>query len=200
MKAKRFVPQLESLESRLNPGKIVLLQNVVGPGLGQHILAQIASPQVNNDNAAGKVNFVSQRTMYANVGEIDMVFEVENSGGISEYWFETGVTNLTPRAWTAFDFQLGFGTGAGFVLAPALSGEGLDFDVPAYDPTPFQSVAIYQSLMHEHSWIQWYNGLMQLNAVNEFFLMIDVPDFDPAQMPPGARPRPDTGLRFARSL
>jgi hypothetical protein len=55
-----------------------------------------------------------------------------------------GVHNGTGIDWTDYHLELGFGTGAGFVISPP--GDGLDFDAPDLDSpyvfAPFTSVTV----------------------------------------------------------
>ena len=97
-------------------------------------IAPLAAP--NNDDAVGTSPndiWVTQKD-YAVVAPVDIVFDVEPSGGVTEYSFREGVQNSTGIDWTGYTLQLGFGTGAGFV--PSTDGDDLDFDDPDYTSPP----------------------------------------------------------------
>lgn len=89
----------------------------------------------NNDDVAGQSPnelFVTQKH-YTGIGPVDLVFDVVNSGGTTEYYFKEGVQNSTGLDWTSYHLELGFGTGVDFVKST--SGDGLDFDAPDYNST-----------------------------------------------------------------
>ncbi|TWT42502.1 choice-of-anchor F family protein [Botrimarina hoheduenensis] len=93
------------------------------------------SPPVapNNDNAVGTSPnsiFVTQKD-YRAIGPVDLVFDVTDTGGVTEYLVMEGVQNSTGLDWTSYHIELGFGEGAGFVKS--LPGDGLDFDSPDFD-------------------------------------------------------------------
>ena len=84
----------------------------------------------NNDDVAGtSPNFiqVAQKAYHA-IGPVDLVFDVVDTGGVTEYLFLEGVTNFTGVDWSAYRLELGFGHGVGYVQS--LSGDELDFDTP----------------------------------------------------------------------
>lgn len=92
-------------------------------------------PAPNNDDVAGdspNTFFVLQKD-YTAIGPVDLVFDVIDSGGTTEYRFEEGIFNNTGIDWTGYHMELGFGQGAGFVKSTA--GDGLDFDAPDYNST-----------------------------------------------------------------
>ena len=70
---------------------------------------------------------------YRGVEHIDIVFEVMDTEGVTEYTFIEGVQNSSGSDWESYHIQLGFGTGDDFVLSPP--GDGLDFDAPLYNST-----------------------------------------------------------------
>ena len=96
--------------------------------------ATITPPVViNNDNAVGTSSntlWVTQKD-YTAIGPVDLVFDVIDSGGTTEYLVVEGVQNSTGLDWSGYHLELGFGIGAGFVKSAA--DDGLDFDSPDYD-------------------------------------------------------------------
>lgn len=87
----------------------------------------------NNDNVVGdspNIFFLTQKD-YRAIGPVDLVFDVRDTGGTTEYYIQEGVQNSTGLDWTGYHLELGFGTGAGFVKSTP--GDGLDFDSPDYD-------------------------------------------------------------------
>ena len=63
---------------------------------------------------------------YTAIGPVDLVFDLIDGGGTTEYIILEGVSNSSGIDWTGYHIELGFGVGAGFVKSTA--GDGLDFD------------------------------------------------------------------------
>jgi PEP-CTERM motif len=172
--------------------------NVVGRSIGD-------PPSPNNENSVGpSPNVVGLNKDFAGVGPIGIEFTILNSGitipGTTEYFFDElrglGIINHTGVAWTDFHFELGFGSGAGFVQANPASG--LDFDTPNRDPTP--TASNFTILNHQAETIDWSGGSI-LNGQTAFFTFsVDVPDWS-AAIPVGFETRDSqgniTGYRFA---
>ncbi|MCI0379793.1 MAG: hypothetical protein L0215_19610 [Gemmataceae bacterium] len=209
-----FVPRLEELESRLTPGRIVAMPApaATGPGLqngGLYFIVGGDTPTPNNDNVFNKVNFHSQDVSFGATGFIDIEFTIDNTLGISEYWFEARVTNRTGVSWNGFIAEVGFGTGSSFAPAAPLAGEGLDFDWPDRDPAPFNGInpnnppaEFFPDVLHDHSLIVWSRGatgnLLPNGQMGTFFFHIDVPDFTLSQMNPSVQT--PTGYRMTLRL
>lgn len=87
----------------------------------------------NNDNQVGvSPNLVQVlQKNYVGIGTVDLVFDVSDTGGTTEYRINEGVANNTGLVWSGYHIELGYGIGAGFV--PATPGGGLDFDAPDHD-------------------------------------------------------------------
>ena len=101
------------------------------------VAGEVVNPPValNNDNVIGPSSntiFVLQKD-YTAIGPVDLVFDVINTGGVTEYAVIEGVQNNTGLDWGSYHVELGFGNGAGFVKSA--SGDGLDFDSPDFDST-----------------------------------------------------------------
>lgn len=87
----------------------------------------------NNDNVVGtspNTIFILQKD-YVGIGPVDIVLDVIDSGGVTEYLVTEGVQNSTGLDWSGYRIELGTGTGAGFVKSTP--GDGLDFDYPDFD-------------------------------------------------------------------
>jgi hypothetical protein len=100
----------------------------------------VPPPSPNNDDVAGPSPngvFIPQKA-YVGIGPVDLVFDVDDSGGTAEYMIVEGVSNSTGIDWTGYRLELGFGHGSGFVLSA--SGDELDFDAPDFNsPVDFSS-------------------------------------------------------------
>lgn len=67
---------------------------------------------------------------YHAIGPVDLVFTVTDTGGITEYRVNEGVSNSSSVEWIGYRLELGFGFGDDFVQAA--SGD-LTFDAPDFD-------------------------------------------------------------------
>lgn len=95
----------------------------------------LPAPAPWNDNVIGDSpnEFLVIQKDYTAIGPVDLVFDLIDDGGTTEYKIVEGVSNSTGIDWTGYHIELGFGVGAGFVKSTA--GDGLDFDSPDYDST-----------------------------------------------------------------
>ena len=142
--------------------------SVVGGGT-----ASVTGPftQVPNNNpTATSSNFAAiQKTFTSPTTPIDIVFNVNNSQGVTEYLLAEGVFNGTGKAWNDYHVQLGFGTGAGFTLANPASG--LQFDnTPAPSSVNFPSTALAPQKL------DFSGGIVPANSGASLSYTIDVPD------------------------
>jgi hypothetical protein len=133
----------------------------------------------NNDDAVGaspNTVFVTQKD-YVGIGPVDIVFNVSNSGGVSEYLITEGVYNGTGLNWAAYHIELGFGFDAGFVGSG--SGDGLDFDSPSFN-SPFNfnpGGSFFPTLTVVEDDIYASGGVMPNMAFAGYFrFTVDVPD------------------------
>lgn len=133
----------------------------------------------NNDNAVGTSPnsiFVTQKD-YRAIGPVDLVFDVRDTGGVTEYFVMEGVQNSTGADWNGYHIELGFGEGLGFVKSTP--GDGLDFDAPDYDSdfdfNPggifFPTVAVTEDDIIASGGTQ-FDGMFAGN----FLFHVDVPD------------------------
>jgi hypothetical protein len=129
----------------------------------------------NNDNTGtASANVVPSNHFLFNTLPLDFEFTLENSGGTTEYRFTPSFLNInfTNLTWTQFSFELGFGTGAGFVRSGA--GDGLDFDTPHGDPSAFSPM--FSAVDHKEDSLFFSGGSVGSIKPAAFFFAIDVPD------------------------
>jgi hypothetical protein len=191
--------QVEVLEDRLTPGKITGPSVVAGPGLGSVQILASANGGLNNDNVGGgphaKDNFVSEDVRFSFVGLIDQEFFVDNTDGVTEYWFEVNVTNNTLVDFQSMQCFLGFGFWTpqfdDFVLSP--DGDRLDFDWPDKDPTPFSNK--FTGVFHESDRLTFGVGTITAGGgQGSLFFQVDIPDYDELLWPASAQTA--TGYKF----
>jgi hypothetical protein len=96
----------------------------VGPGgtvNGVGVANPMVPPPGNFNSGLNNTNTVTvSKTFMASLQPIDIVFNVAASNPAqTEYLFNETISNRTGATWTDFHWQLGFGSGANFVLAPA---------------------------------------------------------------------------------
>jgi hypothetical protein len=112
-----------------------------GPGLGSVSVPVIWTQNIDNDNQTGggflDNNITVPIKRFDNTGDIDIVFNVTPTNGVTEYKVFESVDNNTGINWAKYTMTLGFGVGASFT--PSLPGDGLDFDAPTYDTPPVSS-------------------------------------------------------------
>jgi hypothetical protein len=131
-----------------------------------------STPSPNNDNAAAaSANVIPFSLFFNDLGTAEFEFIVANSGGTTEYRFTQTLVNNTGVAWSGFRFELGFGTGAGFVPSGAIA---LDLDAPDQDPAPTSSV--FTVLAHQVDVLDWSGGSVPSVGSVAFTFAIDVPD------------------------
>lgn len=83
---------------------------------------------------------------YHAIGPVDLVFTVMETGGITEYRVNEGVSNSSGVEWLGYRLELGFGIGDDFVQAASgdLTFDSPDFDSPVDVPFfPSISVSAY---------------------------------------------------------
>jgi hypothetical protein len=133
----------------------------------------------NNDDVAGTSPnsiFVTQKD-YTGIGPVDLVFDVLDTGGVTEYLVIEGVFNNTGLDWSSYHIELGFGEGAGFVKST--SGDGLDFDAPDYNSDFFFNPdgAFFPDVAVTEDDIFASGGVMaDFTFAGNFLFHIDVPD------------------------
>lgn len=133
----------------------------------------------NNDNVAGLSpnTFIVWQKDYTAIGPVDLMFDVIDSGGVTEYAVIEGVTNNTTLDWGSYHIELGFGSGVDFVKSP--SGDGLDFDAPDYDSTfDFNPLPGFFPTVNitEDDIIATGGVMAYLDYAGDFIFHVDVPD------------------------
>jgi hypothetical protein len=172
-----------ALASPAEAGTILGVASVSGGG--NAVVDPILTGTPNNDNHSVPATSniaVASKLFNANM-PIDIVFEVDDSAGTSEYRLAEGVANVSGVDFLMYEFQLGFGTGANFALASA--GNGLDFDWPNIDPGP--TSARFLTMAHMEKQVRFTMGVIPNGMTDAFTLSIDVPDFDANLMPASAQ-------------
>jgi MYXO-CTERM domain-containing protein len=128
------------------------------------------TPFPNNAPAATSANFAAiQKTFTSPTTPIDIVFNVNVSGGTTEYLFAEGVFNASGLPWNDYHVQLGFGTGGSFALAnPSF---GLSFD-----NTPLPSSVDLPIVALTAQDLGFSGGLIPTNSGISLSFTITVPD------------------------
>jgi hypothetical protein len=131
------------------------------------------TPAPNNDNsAAASPNEIPSSIFMNTFGVAEIEFVLDSSGGTTEYRFTQALVNNTGQTWNDYHFELGYGTGAGFVRSSL--ADLLDFDTPDIDPLPTSSV--FPILNHQDDTIDWSGGSVPAIGSVFFTLHLDVPD------------------------
>jgi hypothetical protein len=163
-------------------GTIIGVADVAGGG--NAVIDPIITGAPNNDNISVPANSnmaVASKIFSANQ-PIDIVFDVETSGGVTEYRLSEGVANVAGIDFLMYTFELGFGTGANFVRSAA--SDGLDFDAPNIDPGP--TSARYLTMAHGEDVLTFTQGVFPDGMTDAYTLSIDVSDFNANLMPASA--------------
>jgi hypothetical protein len=148
--------------------------------------APVSTRALNNDNVvSGNPNSIAlpgtpgPGISVTSLNPIDIVFDMQSSQGTTEYFVDELLTNNTGVAWSGFNMQIGFGTGANFqidglVNSPLLNNP--DFDAPNYDPTPTSSG--FSQLTTNPNELTWSGGSVPANGINFLGLgfSLDTPD------------------------
>jgi len=137
----------------------------------------------NNDNVFGTSpnEIIVTQKDYVGIGPVDLVFDVVDSGGVTEYVVVEGVQNNTGLDWTGYHIELGFGEGDDFVKSP--SGDELDFDAPDVDSDFFfdPSPGFFPATVVSEDDIVAGGGVMaDLDWAGYFRFHMDVPDGIPS--------------------
>lgn len=130
----------------------------------------------NNDDVVGpspNIIYVLQKN-YVGIGPVDLVFDVRDTGGVTEYMVNEGVWNGTGVDWSGYHLELGFGHGAGFVKST--SGDGLDFDAPDYNSDVSFSPFFASAAVTEHDIIAGDGTIPVSSYAGDLIFHIDVPD------------------------
>lgn len=123
----------------------------------QSALQPVATGSPNNDNTTTaspnqiQLPFNGPGAPYTatTLDPIDFIFNVQNSGGTTEYFLTSSIINNSGLIWNGIQLQLGRGSGANFQPGGGLVIPEIlppDFDTPGKDPTPTNSA--YPLLSH----------------------------------------------------
>lgn len=161
-------------------------------GGGNAVVDPILTGDPNNDNHSvpATSNIAVASKLFNANQPIDIVFEVETSGGVTEYRLAEGVANVSGNDFLMYEFQLGFGTGNDFEFS--VDNDGLDFDTPNIDPGP--TSARFFTMAHTEDRVRFTMGSIPNGMTDAFTLSLDVPDFNADLMPASAQTT--EGYRF----
>jgi hypothetical protein len=106
----------------------------------------------------------------------DVALPITASKGITDYFISESVTNNTKAAWTNFEIELGFGTGAGFKLTPAGNTAPPFFDGVAANPGPTPTSDTFKKLLSAANELEWKTGNVPIGDTVLFTFEIAVPD------------------------
>jgi hypothetical protein len=138
------------------------------------------TPAINNDDDPGtSPNQISYSVFLNSPGALETEFELQNSGGTTEYFFPQVFFNTRNTQWIGFRFELGFGTGDQFVLAAPTSA--LQFDTLNGQSTATSPV--FTLVMNQSNQLDW--SVANAPLVAPFSFAIDVPDGLAAANPSG---------------
>lgn len=147
-----------------------------GPGLGFASVPVVVTVQQNNDNVPApqfldnNITVALKRFEAANY--IDIVFNVLQSDGTTEYQVSEFVDNGTTIPWSSYRMELGFGTGTSFAINP--NADDLDFDFPNYDLPPTSAAFPIVSTPNPDTLV--FSGGLHGTDAQPYAFRIDVPD------------------------
>lgn len=180
-KALAVIAMTTGISGHASAGLIAGLDSVSGAGLGTATGASTTANANNDNTGAGATgNRLSLIKTFTQLAPIEMVFDVLNTGGTTEYSVGDSVQNMTGQAWGDFTLILGFTNAQGqFVpLTRGLAtGLGLDFDTPNQDPMPSSSV-FGAPLIHDSNLLAWKSATAQVpnGGLVSFDFRLDIPD------------------------
>lgn len=175
--------------ARVEGGTVVGFVSASGPGMGDAFETLIESLDgANNDNTDFSLNLMWLDAIFDHTRSIDMVLDVDDSFGVTEYAVSLFPSNLTRDTWVGYRVRLGFWEGDDFVDA---GGSGLDFDAPNVDPGPV-FIEGFDTFAHGTTLLQWHGGGVASGFGPIIDLNLDVPDS--ALAPEGVKT--DDGYRF----
>ncbi len=129
-------------------------------------------------------NQVSIKKKFTSVGYMDIVFTVDASDGVTEYYFTERVTNATGIPWTDYHIELGYYDNGEFY--PLGNFDFLDFDTGSNNQQPPGETdtganppafsEAFSDLTHLANEILWEGGSVPDQGVVTFSFSIDVPD------------------------
>ena len=170
------------------------------------------TPAPNNDNVStAGPNTVDVTSSSLTGNPLDVVSDILLSGGTTEYYFTQVFTNQTSFTWGGVSLSLGTGTGASFMQS--LPGDGLDFDTPDKDPSPFSNAFVVDT--HDPDFLLFFGGgTVAPGDTLTLMYSMDIPDrdfIDPSAWTPSGYqmtlrfaaipiPEPSTAMMFGLGL
>jgi len=175
-------------------GVVADLDAVYGP-IGAYGGATAVTLVPNNDNVLGASpnTFVSEEIEFTALGPIDLVLNVSNSGGTTEYFLDVGtVRNSTGVDWHGLRLTGGSGYGGDFERARETPA-GIFSAPPGFDYDVTPSSSVFDLALTEEDTVEFSGGgvLHDGEAVSGLNFAGDVPDI----VLPG-----ETGYQFTLRL
>jgi hypothetical protein len=131
-----------------------------GPGLGSS----------SESHSAAFIPVITYEMTFAHVAPIDMLVNLTGAGAI-RITFDTflvdTVFNATGVAWTDYHFELGTGSGNGFVRP---------FDGLAFVENPPPVSTAFTNHVQQQDSVVWSGGVVPAGGGVNFLLQVDVPD------------------------
>lgn len=157
---------------------ITMISSITGPGgMGS---GSVATINPDNDNVTtNNPNIINITKTFLVFAPIDIVFDVANSAGTTEYFITETIVNQTDVEWRDFHFELGFrGFGTSnlnFVSSDLVSSgfSGLDFDTPNRDPAITSSV--FTQISHGTTVISLRGGSLPPGSSMIVTFSLDIP-------------------------
>ncbi|NOY44352.1 MAG: VPLPA-CTERM sorting domain-containing protein [Deltaproteobacteria bacterium] len=141
----------------------------------------IATGEANNDDFTGtgtdNPNRVTIEKAFTSIGYLDVMFSVQDSDGVTEYFFSETVANQSGSPWTDYHIELWVYDSQGN-LVPSSDFDFLDFNTGSSgaDPDPVPTSGAFLDLTHGGNEILWENGELADAETATFTFSIDVPD------------------------
>ena len=133
----------------------------------------------NNDNFRGHGNPNVQRlsTVWFGIsGRAETAFDIEDSGGTTEYAVSVAVTNGSGVNWTGYKFSLGLAGERGAAPRASPAGDGFGFDVPSGVDDARPEADTRLSLRRQAEDVLDFSGAFPDQATVRFSFSMDLPD------------------------
>ena len=102
---------------------------------------------------------------------VDIAFPITAPQGTTEYYVTDTITNSTNTTWRSFDFLLGSGTGANFVLGNTQVNFDAQDKLPVPTSNTFSTLGLFQA-----THLAWSGGTVPAGQTVVFTFSIDMPD------------------------